>query len=175
MGQAWQPWIQWGAPSKPVSDYQKIYDTCDQFSEKEIRTVKKHPLWKNMNILNQAMAKTSTSFISHSAGIRKANQESRLGNKHGNSWSTPQRGKRSVQNKGSSPYRTAQPSNNKQQRGNTTSPRVTKFNQNNSNADLLKSGLQQNNSSLPEIRAQTLTMKPGRAAGGAGSLSQPRI
>ena len=78
LGQAWQPWIQWGEPSKPISDYQRIYDTCDQFTDKEIKRVRKHPLWKNMNIINQAMAKTSTSFVSAKGGNWTSPKDKRL-------------------------------------------------------------------------------------------------
>ena len=62
LGTKFQPWVQWGNATEPVSEYQQMYDTYDKFSNKEAKKVLKNPLWKNMSIIQNAMAKTATTF-----------------------------------------------------------------------------------------------------------------
>ena len=58
-----QNWISWGDPKEPVSEYQMMYDQgAKQFNPKEIEKIKKSALWRNMSIIQNAMAKTSTTF-----------------------------------------------------------------------------------------------------------------
>lgn len=63
LGQHFQPWIQWGDPTEPVSQYQQLYDSYNEFNDKELKRIQKSSLFKNLNIMQQAMAKTMTTFV----------------------------------------------------------------------------------------------------------------
>jgi len=62
LGQPKHPWIHWGDPKEPVSEYQLIYDKGAKFSEKEMQKIQKNALFRNMSIIQSAMSKTSTTF-----------------------------------------------------------------------------------------------------------------
>ena len=63
MGQKPANWVHWGDPKEPKSQYQRFYEQGSKFTEKEAAEIKKSPLWRNMAILQSAMAKTNTHWV----------------------------------------------------------------------------------------------------------------
>ena len=52
LGHRMQPWLSWGDPAEPVSEYQMIYEQGAKFEDKrEIEHIRKNALWCNMSII----------------------------------------------------------------------------------------------------------------------------
>lgn len=44
-------WVQWGDPTEPVSEYQRLHDSYRDFSQAEIKKLSENPLFKNLTVI----------------------------------------------------------------------------------------------------------------------------